>query len=173
MVLVTGFGPFGHLADNPSAALARAVNGRRVRGHTVIGRVLPVSYARGPAHTLELARWLKPALILGTGVAAQRSEPAVEEVGDARLDPANTDVDGVSLDRLEGPDSVAATVDVAALAGAIEAPRSRDAGGYVCNAWLYRVASQAKVPVGFVHIPLAGLAPERLLAGIAAAVADL
>ena len=44
---------------------------------------------------------------------------------------------------------------------------SEDAGGYVCNGWLYRVGrALPDTPVCFVHIPPTGLAPERLLEGL-------
>jgi pyrrolidone-carboxylate peptidase len=57
---------------------------------------------------------------------------------------------------------------VTRLAEALGATCSDDAGGYVCNAWLHRVASTLAVPVGFVHVPAEGLPPDRLLHGLSA-----
>lgn len=170
MVLVTGFGPFLDVSDNPSAKLAREIDGRRVAGETIVSHVLPVSFDRGPDEVLRLMRVLgEPKLVLGLGVARSRPRVNVERVGRRACVPT-PDVDGVVLEHLgDGPDEVRATIDVQKLAKALKADLSDDAGGYVCNAWLYRVTRGLPgVPVGFVHVPPSGLEPARLLAGIAA-----
>ena len=54
-ILVTGFEPFGAHGANPSEGLAKAVDGRRVRDHTVRGLVLAVAsgaLASGLGYTL-------------------------------------------------------------------------------------------------------------------------
>lgn len=170
MILVTGFGPFGRVIDNPSARAALEVHGRRVAGETVIGRVLPVSYARASAEVSEVVAASGPVrLVVGLGVATNRGDVEVERTGRRTCDPARPDVDGVGVDDLGGPELVPATIDVEALARALKARISDDAGGYVCNAWLFRVAQALPdVPVGFVHIPAAGIATDRLLAGLRA-----
>lgn len=166
MILVTGFGPFGAVVDNPAARLARAVHGRRIGGHTVVGCVIPVSYARGPDTTIALARDLGPRFVVGLGVATARGTVEVERRAIAAGDGRTPDVDGVILDRLDGPDVVHATLDAERLAAALGADLSDDAGRYVCNAWLHRVAQALDVPVGFVHLPADGLDPERLLTAL-------
>lgn len=166
MVLVTGFGPFGAVVDNPAARLARGVDGRRTGGETVVGRVIPVSYARGPDATIAAARMFRPRFVVGIGVATARSGIEVERRAVAIGDGRTPDVDGVVQVRLDGPDVVAATLDAERLAAALGADLSDDAGHYVCNAWLYRVARALDVPVGFVHVPSAGLDAERLLAAL-------
>jgi hypothetical protein len=67
---------------------------------------------------------------------------------------------------------VDATIDVHRLALALGANVSDDAGRYVCNAWLYRVARGFPAPVGFVHVPPSGLDPAILLAGLRALLAN-
>ena len=165
-VLVTGFGAFPGVPENPTAALARAVDGARVGPATVIGRVLPVSYARGPDAAIAAARDERVSLVIGLGVATQRPGVCVERRG-LRVAEGRPDVDGATACGLEGPDEVPSTVDVERLARALGATVSDDAGGYVCNAWLYRVAHALQVPVAFVHVPAAGLPAERLLAAVA------
>ena len=88
-VLITGFGPFPGVADNPSARLARALDGRVVGGVRFVGEVLPVSYRRAPAQTLRLAAAHKADAILGTGVArgeapSSRSGPSLGGGGTSR-----------------------------------------------------------------------------------------
>lgn len=166
VILVTGFGAFLDVVDNPSGRLARAVDGAEVAGWRVVGREIPVSYARGVAATVALAREVGARLVLGTGVARSRDDVDVEAIGYAAGDPAVCDVDGVARGPAEG--AVAATLDVARLAEALGARRSEDAGRYVCNGWLYDVVrALPDVPVGFLHMSPAGVAPERLLTALA------
>ena len=58
--LVTGFGPFLDVSDNPSGRIARAVNGARVDGLALHGLELPVRFLDGPA------RAVAPPASLGT-----------------------------------------------------------------------------------------------------------
>lgn len=170
-VLVMGFGPFLDVVDNPAAALVRAVDGADV-GARVVGRVMTVSYDRAVQETLDAVAELDPRLVLGVGVAANRDAVCVEAIG--RKDPGvgRPDVDGQlwSLDDDErgAPIEVRATLGVEVLAQALGARLSTDAGRYVCNAWLYRVARAVghQRPVGFVHVPAEGMEPERLLRGL-------
>lgn len=163
IVLVTGFGPFPGVDDNPTAALARAVDGATAGTARVVGRVLPASYVRAPDETVRLAREVGAALVVGTGVAVRRSVVCVERVA-VRYSLGAPDVDGDTAGcGADGPERVAATIGCAHLAQALGADLSDDAGEYVCNAWLYRVVRALDVPVGFVHVPPEGLAPRRLL----------
>ena len=52
-VLVTGFEPFGGDVVNPSAEIARALDGRVIAGRSVIGAVLPCVFQTS---TPELAQ---------------------------------------------------------------------------------------------------------------------
>ena len=171
-LLIVGFGPFGAIADNPAARLARALDGQLAGGRPCVGREIPVRYREGIVETLALAAQLRPAAVIGIGVAANRPLPWVESVGVRLGDPAILDEAGEGVADLEpgGPARVEATAPVGRLAAALGIGVSVDAGRYVCNAWLYRVvrAIGVGVPVIFLHIPLAGMAPERALAGLAA-----
>lgn len=168
-VLVTGFGPFPGTPHNPTDALCRSVTGLRVGALELRGVVLPVSYRRGPDAAIADALALGPelALVLGLGVAGARTGVWVERTA-RRVDAGPIDVDGRSDAALFGPPEVRATLDVDRLAEALGAGVSDDAGQYVCNAWLYRVSQAVDAPVGFVHVPPAGLPLATLLAGIAA-----
>jgi pyroglutamyl-peptidase len=166
-VLVTGFGAFPGVERNPTEALARQVDGAYIDGVPVAGRVLPVSYRRGPQLAIELAREMGARLVVGLGVAVGRARVEVECVG-RRGNGGKPDVDGEVDAGLRGAERVPATLDTACLADALGAGLSRNAGLYVCNAWLYQVAGALDVPVGFVHIPPTGLPPERLLRGLRA-----
>jgi pyrrolidone-carboxylate peptidase len=166
--LVTGFGSFLDVADNPSERLARAVDGAQVAGVPVVGRVLPVTYLGAPRLALELADGLGARGIVGLGVARGRVGVWVEAVGRRRC-VALPDNAGSVLEELgEGPDEVAATLNPDNLAALLGAAVSRDAGGYVCNAWAWWVPQYAKVPAAFVHLPAEGMEADRLLQALAA-----
>ncbi|MCK6505813.1 hypothetical protein L6R53_20895 [Myxococcota bacterium] len=172
---MTGFGPFLTVADNPAAQLARAVDDPD-GDPPIHGLVIPVSYQRGPDLAVEAARRLGVRLVIGVGVATGRDRVCVERFGRLVLDPSAPDVDQVHRDRVEdapgAPALVSASLPVEAFAAAMGAQLSDDAGRYVCNAWLYRVArALPDLPVGFVHVPAEGMEPARLRAGIAALLA--
>lgn len=160
MILLTGYGPFGDVLDNPSARLVRAVHGLSAAGHRLHSMVLPVSWAHGPSAVIAAARALKPEVIVGFGVATTRDHVDVESVGTGQRQ-------GVDVDGNPPPDSidahVAATVDVQALASALGASVSQDAGRFLCNAWITQVTPAVACPAVFVHIPPEGMAPHRLL----------
>lgn len=168
MILVTGFGPFGQVRDNPSGALASAVHGSRLLGHTLVGLELPVSYARGPALALAAARAADCEAVIALGVATTRQQVEVERYAHNRV--CDTpDIDGVIPDAVEpgGPDRLVASLDAGALAAALGAGVSEDAGGYVCNALFYRLLRALPgVPVSFVHVPERGLPALEFLQGL-------
>lgn len=164
MILVTGYGPFAQHATNPSAELVRAVHGLAVRGHTIVGRVLPVLWDTATHAAIDEARRLRPALVLGFGLAADRDRVTVEAIG--RRARAGADVAGREPPPVAAGPDVPATLDVVALAAALGGDVSHDAGVYLCNAWATEVVAAAPCPAAFVHLPPAGLEVERLLAAL-------
>jgi pyroglutamyl-peptidase len=168
VILLTGFGPFGDVVDNPSARLVRAVHGLVGGGHRLQALVLPVQWGEATRRTVRAARELGPALVLGFGVATRRAVVEVEALG--RPARSGLDVLGrpppVPDDDGDDGDDRPATVDVDRLVTALGAGRSDDAGAYLCNAWLHEVTAALSCPTGFVHVPPDGLAPGRLIAAL-------
>lgn len=168
-LLVVGFGRFLTVVDNPASRLARALDGRTLGSLRVVGREIPVLYEEGPALTLRWMREYAPAAVLGIGVASGRAVPMIEQQGVRQADPELEDAGGHRLGTLDpdGPETVRSTADVAALAQAIGAQISDDAGRYVCNAWLYRVVrGGGSTPVAFLHVPSEGMPLEQLAEGL-------
>lgn len=167
MIRLTGFGPFGAVRDNPSAALVRALAGRTIAGHRVEVHVLPVRWRGGLDRALACAPSDPvPVLLLGFGVATTRTGIEVEAAGIRARE--GLDADGQPPPPApDGPDRVDATIDVARLARCLDAGVSHDAGTYLCNAWAFEVVARAPCPAAFVHIPPGSADPAEIAAGVA------
>lgn len=173
--LLTGFGAFLDVADNPSGRLAARLDGALLPDLSggviqICARVLPVQYDTCAAETLLAARQIGAIGILGMGVARGAAAPRVERTAHARADGVTPDARG-EVRRVLGTTPELQSAHAAALARALGVALSDDAGGYVCNAWLYGVLAGATVPAAFLHLPDAGLEPEPLKAGLAAWIA--
>ena len=165
-VLVTGFGPFLEVTDNPSGALARAVDGLRVAGATVTGVELPVTW-QSPALAVARALALDARLVVGLGV--DRRTRTIDVETRAYNQGEGVDNAGVRGEVLEpdGPVTRHSTVDAQALAAALGGRVDDDAGRYVCNAWLYGVVGGLPGRgVVFVHVPHEGMEVAALVRGI-------
>jgi pyroglutamyl-peptidase len=172
-VLLTGFGPFGAEAFNPSEHVVRALDGERLAdGLQVRGRVLPVAFdAARAALEADFASHGVPALALGLGLAASRCELSVERVALNLADAPIPDADGSQpIDRplaASGPPARFATWPAKAVAAALRvaghpAGLSLSAGSHVCNAVLYALLERLEplgVPAGFLHLPRVAVWP--------------
>ena len=182
-VLVTGFGPFGDVAENPSADVASMMPGLTPGHVEVVCETLPVEYAASAARLDELIDAERPDAVVCLGVAATRDEVSVERIARRVTRSESPDNAGVVLSAAGGedePDELPTTLPVEAIASR-GVSVSEDAGGYVCDHLFYRAvrtAAAAGVPfAGFVHIPLpqGGWTLEsigRRVAGVIAAVED-
>lgn len=164
-VLVTGFEPFGGDSVNPSGDVARALDGDTIEGATIVGRVLPVSFAGSAAQLEQLAALHSPALIVSLGLADGREAITPERVAINYADARIPDNDGDQpRDRALDADGPAARFTglpvkriVRALGDAGHpAAVSLTAGSYVCNALAYHlgaVAERHQIAAGFIHVP--------------------
>lgn len=169
--LLTGFGPFGNVADNPSGRLAEYFAGEEVAGHELTVSVLPTSYARAPQKMRALleigGRGGKPFdNILMLGVASGSLSWRVERVG-RNWNETKPDVDGYTPTAgviLPGlPETLPVTFPVEEIVLRLEQAElpviaSDSAGAYLCNCLLYTTLSRLQtsplpVRAGFLHIP--------------------
>lgn len=182
--LVTGFGPFEAVRENPSGALARRLAAEPPAGWRIAAEELPVSFERAPAALDRLLAGLAapPELLLGLGV--HREEGYRLERRARGRPPAVTrpDVDGRSnFEVPAGEGTLASPLPLEALVETLAAEGlrvSEDAGGYVCERVYHRLlvhAGERGVPALFVHVPpleRAALAEqERTLRALFAALA--
>ena len=156
-ILVTGFGPFPGMPENPTADLVRSLP-RRLMGLKVHRRVLPVSWARSPEHLQRAVDQVVPHLALMLGVAGQDQTGRLETQALNRMD-GRPDADGALL--LPGPIEPKRRMEHALkchwpteqLVDALRARNhdlvcSEDAGRYLCNYTYYRAFSTPLPAVG-------------------------
>lgn len=181
-ILVTGFGPFLQHRDNPSAALAGALDGRRAAGISFRAHApLPVVYGEAARRTLAEARAARADAVVAIGLAADRAGLSLEAWARNARRSRKPDASGrVGEGRPVVPGAPArlpASLRLGpvgrALRAAGHAPRrSHDAGGYVCNDLYFRLL-HAGWPALFVHVPAAvdvAKVARPLAAGLAASL---
>ena len=171
-LLVTGFGAFEAVEDNPSGALARALDGER----GVVGVLLPVTF-RGSAEAFDAAldgMEQRPEVILCSGVHPgsefRLERRAGAHLGSDRVDNEGETGDVVSGSMGGGEGYLSTDLDLEALAevmragGASNVRVSKDAGGYVCER-IYRHAlvrgGELGIPTLFLHVPPLGVQSVR------------
>lgn len=168
--LITGFGAFGNVVNNPTERLVRHFSSSVVPGHSVTTCVLPVSYARAPAMLMDAIKRGDPSgrpfdLVWMLGVASNSAHWRVERFG-RNLNGSGSDADGdVPAPYIvrNGPEAIESSVPIDALAAAlteagIPAVVSDSAGSYLCNHILYtalwRLGQECSTArVGFLHVP--------------------
>src|SRR5205814_8912662 len=150
------------------------------------GVVLPVSTARLAGELEGAIDEARPDVVLGVGLAALRTQVAVERVAINCLDFTIPDNDGALVEGEEivpgGPAAYFATAPVRAIAAAWQAEEvpshlSNTAGTYICNQMLYtpcRLADHYAFRAGFLHVPpLEHVALDRQLRAVELALAVL
>jgi pyroglutamyl-peptidase len=163
--LVTGFEPFGGHSLNPSGEIARRLDGARIGGVPVVGRILPVALDALDEALAAALRDVDPVAVVLLGLAPGEAVIRLERVALNLADFSIADNAGAFIaDRPLDRNAVAAAwsrlplraIQKRLLATGIPARLSETAGTYLCNAALYRALSLVprRVPCGFIHLPL-------------------
>lgn len=176
-LLLTGYEPFGDHDENPSAMVARELDGEEIAGHEISGHVLPVQFDRTASEMQNLIETHDPTAIVATCLAAGRAGISVERVGinvnDCGSTPDNADAEPRN-ERIRPGNQAGffATLPVVSvveelLERGIPAHVSNTAGTHLCNNILYSTqayleAEKLDTPMGFVHLPCTpGMAAQR------------
>jgi pyroglutamyl-peptidase len=168
IALVTGFEPFAGASVNPSAEVAKRLDGRRVGGLEVRAAVLPVHHVAAATAVRDLLDAHEPATILHLGLAGERAQLALERVAINVRDYSIPDNEGVrAVDEPcvpGGPAAYLSTLPLRAILEALHAAGvpaflSSTAGTYLCNfvmyASLHLLAERRRaIPAGLAHLPL-------------------
>ena len=173
-ILITGFEPFAGLSYNPSAEIAMELDGKEIGGRAIVGRLLPVDFARYRAALERVLQEIAPDLYIGFGLASGEDMIRIERFGVNLADFDIPDNAGVRLVgrkiEPEGPDARASTLPCAEIRAAlleagIPARLSNSAGSYLCNATLYSALGLCteRQRGGFIHLPYASEQVAELL----------
>jgi pyroglutamyl-peptidase len=167
VVLVTGFEPFDGASVNPSAEVAKRLDGRRIGGSEVRAAVLPVHHRSAAAAVTSLLDAHEPTAIVHLGLAGERVQIALERIAINVMDYSIPDNTGFQA-RDEpcvagGPAAYFSTLPLRAMHDAlarhgIPAYLSSTAGTYLCNFVMYTTlhalagAAVSRI-AGFIHLP--------------------
>jgi pyroglutamyl-peptidase len=167
-ILLTGFGPFPGVPANATSHLVPRIAeaaARRFQGVRIACEILPTEWSAGLARAGDLYEAHRPALALHFGVAGRAGGFEIEARGRNRCQ-LSPDAGGF-LPRShwmtpQGPEFLPSRLPVSLIVSrlrqrGIPARVSRDAGGYLCNALLYRTQEICRMAdiarSGFVHLP--------------------
>lgn len=188
-VLLIGFAPFGGETENPSWEAVLQLHGRRVAGHRLVARQLPVEFGASLKVLRAAVREVKPKLVLCVGQAGGRAAISLERIAinvdDARI-PDNAGSQPVDVEIVrDGPAAYFTGLPIKAMFAAlrdagIPVEISQTAGTYVCNHVFYglmHMLRKRRIRGGFVHIPYSpeqadrhpgapGLAIETVVRGL-------
>ena len=167
-LLVTGFGPFPGAPENPTSALVQwlaSTPADEIGAPVLRAIVLPTDYRKSWDRLRRVYNSFHPDIVVHFGLSTRAKAITVERLGRNSCLAERPDAAGWWPRRVLGKaGAMASTLPaekiVAALIGAgIPAELSDDAGGYVCNATLYRslaVPQARERMVGFIHVPPQG-----------------
>lgn len=193
-VLVTGFEPFDGQSSNPSWEAAQALQGKRIAGHRVVARRLPVAFGASSKALRNVLREVRPALVVCLGLAGGRESISLERVAinvdDARIADAQgrQPVDQAVV--ADGPAAYFTTLPIKSMLAGMRGAGfpvevSQTAGTYVCNhvfySLMHALRRSSKTRAGFIHVPYSteqaaliagapGLALETLVEALRLAV---
>lgn len=164
-ILLTGFEPFDGQSVNPSWDAAQALHGKRIAGHRVVARRLPVAFGASLKVLRAALRETSPALVVCVGLAGGRERISLERVAinvdDARIPDSEgrQPVDEAIIPG--GPAAYFSTLPIKSMLAGMRdagfpAEISQTAGTYVCNHVFYglmHALRRRSARGGFIHVP--------------------
>lgn len=165
-LLITGFEPFDGFTVNPSAEVAKSINGKSLGRFRIIGEVLELDYCNAMAHLTGLITEYKPEVVLLCG-QAERPSISIERIGINAISTKRSDNydNRPCSDIIEegAPAAYFSNIDPHPLVEAltdngIPAYLSYHAGIYGCNWILYNLLRQidlghVNLATTFIHLP--------------------
>ena len=165
-MLLTGFEGYGGRSVNPSAEVAKALDGTVIAGVRVEGRTLPVDYAGIGPRIAALIEEIRPRAVIGLGLWPGGQMLRIERIAVNIADFEIADNAGLiaKAEVVAGaPAGLLSTLPIATirdrlLAAGIPARLSGTAGQFLCNALMYHALRLcgARTPAprcGFIHLP--------------------
>ncbi len=170
-ILITGFGAFGNVINNPSGRIARRFKRQTIRGADLVTRLFRVSYKQVDRDLPRILKRGRYDVVLLLGIAGNEKGIRLERFAKNRDRAKAADVDrnvrrkrainSKSQRRFE-TNAPISELRLLLNRNGIRCRISKDAGGFLCN-HAYYVAQDAidrlglKVTCLFVHVP-----PDRV-----------
>lgn len=165
-LLLTGFEPFLDFTLNPTMKVVEELDNASIGEYQVIGRILPVDFAKAGEMIIDLIKEIKPDAVVSLGLAAGRFKMTPERLAinlkDGPVDnEGNQPVDEPV--QLEGAAGYLSTLPIRKMVSqmieeGLPADISNSAGAYLCNNVMYETLHYANIhkkaiPSGFIHMP--------------------
>jgi|GEM_PF-647321 len=165
IVLLTGFGPFLNVTNNPTQTIVKQLNNSNLGNATIYSIVLPVSFDESISKMSETIDQIGPDLIISLGLEQESRSIHLELFG------ANIKRVQLSNGRWSLPHFIVfgkklfypSTLPLIKiknnlLKNDIPTELSMGAGTYVCNSVFYQTqlyldGANQDIPMGFVHLP--------------------
>ena len=165
-LLLFGFEPFDGWPLNPSWEAIVPLHGKRIAGHRVVARQLPVAFGESLKSMRAAIGEVSPALVVCVGLASGRDLISLERVAinvdDARI-PDNLGRQPVDQAVIAaGPPAYFTTLPIKSMLAGLQTAGfpveiSQTAGTYVCNHVFYglmhALRRRRRVRAGFIHVP--------------------
>jgi pyroglutamyl-peptidase len=162
-ILLTGFEAFAGQSSNPSQDIVVALHDQKLGNAHVISRILPVDGIKAPEMLSEILNELEPDAVLMLGLAAGRTQIALERVALNVLEyqiPDNAGITRHGERVLEGAgDAIFSSLPITEILKVWHDARmpayvSDSAGTYLCNQIMFLArALRPNIPAGFIHLP--------------------
>ena len=165
-LLITGFSSFPGAPRNPTEDMVEKLQGHPSHGESFRAETLPVAWETSFARLREAIESVKPKTVLLFGLHRRAERLRIEMLARNRRELGRADAVGDFPSGpavLDGPPSWPCNLpwtDVACALRKTDMPFewSTDAGGYLCNDTLYRLAHASQAlgveRFGFFHVPL-------------------
>ena len=165
-ILVTGFEPFDGFDINPSEEVAKALDGKTIEQHSIVGLVLPLDYKNALGILDKALEKHKPAYVLCMG-QANRAVITIERIAINVLLTVKPDNYGYTPEtdiiNSDGPAAYFANLEPEGLVELLKekeipAMVSYFAGAFGCNWLLYNVMQRIEngeldAQATFIHLP--------------------
>jgi pyroglutamyl-peptidase len=174
-LLLTGFEPFLEFPINPTADIAKDLNGEQINDYEIIGDILTVDFHQSGIEMMDKIKEHNPDIVVAIGLAGGRNCVTPERVAincnDGPKDNRGYEPKGERIFS-EGPDAYFSTLPIYEMVQSMKeaglpAKISNTAGTYLCNNVMYHALhyfseQQLDRKAGFIHIPAShALAVEK------------
>lgn len=165
-MLLTGFEPFLNFPVNPTMDIVKELDGSKINGYEIVGKILTVDFAKSGKQLLEEIKSVQPDAVISLGLGGGRYKINPERIAincnDGPKDNRGYKPNGQTI-YSGGKDGMFSTLPIKKMVdqlneAGLPAEISNTAGTYLCNNIMYHALyyfeqNNQSIPSGFIHIP--------------------